>query len=37
MHTQINLLIEDESSEVDDIIKLINTDQVIASKILRGH
>ncbi|HEY5588194.1 MAG TPA: HDOD domain-containing protein [Candidatus Paceibacterota bacterium] len=35
IHTEISLLIEDESSEVDDIIKLINTDQVIASKILR--
>ena len=35
IHSQISLLIEDENSEVDDIIKLISTDQVIASKILR--
>ncbi|MBC8061312.1 MAG: HDOD domain-containing protein [Clostridiaceae bacterium] len=35
MYNQISNLIEDEKSEVDDIIKLINTDQVIASKILR--
>ncbi|MBU3187187.1 HDOD domain-containing protein [Clostridium estertheticum] len=35
VYNKISNLIEDETSEVDDIIKLINTDQVIASKILR--
>jgi len=35
MYTQISNMIENEKSDVDDIIKVINTDQVIASKILK--
>ncbi len=35
MFIEINTLIEDDKSDIDDIIRLINTDQVIASKILK--
>ena len=35
IYKELNKLIEDDKSDIDDIIKLINTDQVTASRILR--
>lgn len=35
MFSKINNLVEDDKSDIDDIIELINTDPVIASKILK--